>query len=148
MAINQNCGSAGPMFIAGPDNGMTFRRYKLRLQTDPVELVHQPVCTLDQLFLVLVISRDAWKPQERIILLEIIVAHGEKLIGFCRLPTLSDEVGCGPDKKPTPTRELLPQLASPRVSNYQSHCRSMPIDQGSRRWRRSRARARFSSQEN
>ena len=79
------------MFIAGPDNGMTFRRYKLRLQTDPVELVHQPVCTLDQLFLVLVVSRDARKPQERIILLEIIVAHGEKLNGFCRLPTLSGE---------------------------------------------------------
>ncbi len=52
------------MFIAGPDNGMTFRRYKLRLQTDPVELVHQPVCTLDQFFLVLVVSRNAGKPQE------------------------------------------------------------------------------------
>ena len=59
---------------------MTFRRYKLRLQTNLVELVHQPVCTPDQLFLVLVISRDAWKPQERIILLEIIVAHGGKLL--------------------------------------------------------------------
>ena len=79
------------MFIAGPDDGMTFRGYKLRLQTDPVELVHQPVCTPDQPFLVLVVGRDAWKPQERIILLEIIVAHGGKLIGFCRLPTLSDE---------------------------------------------------------
>src|SRR4030095_3307521 len=128
MAINQHRPTSGPMFIARPDNGMPFRRYKLRLQTDPVELVHQPVCTLDQLFLV--VSRDARKPQERIILLEIIVAHGGKLIGFCSLPTVSDEVGCGPDKKPTQSRELLPRLASPRVWNYQSHCRSMPIDQG------------------
>src|SRR5438105_9255210 len=78
MTINQHGPAPGVMFIARPYNGMTFRRYKLRLQTDPVELVHQPVCTLDQLFLVLVISRDAWKPQERIILLEIIVAHGQK----------------------------------------------------------------------
>ena len=120
------------MFIARPHNGMAFRWYKLRLQTDPVELAHQPVCALDQPFLVLVVSRDAWKPQERIILLEIIVAHGGKLTGFCRLPTLSGEVGCESDKKPTPSRELLPRLASPRVWHYQSDCRSMPIDQGSR----------------
>jgi hypothetical protein len=36
---------------------------------------------------VLVISRDAWKPEERIILLEIIVAHGGnllKLLGSAR----------------------------------------------------------------
>src|SRR6478735_5034022 len=78
MAINHNCRTPGSMFIAGPDDRMTFRRYKLRLQTDRIELVHQPVCTLDQLFFMLVISRDAWKPQERIILLEIIVAHGGK----------------------------------------------------------------------
>ena len=89
------------MFIAGPDDRMTFRRYKLRLQPDPVELVHQPVCTLDQLFFVLVISRDARKPQERILLLEIIVAHGEKLIGFCRLPTLSGETPYAQNRKLT-----------------------------------------------
>src|SRR5215472_2417967 len=91
MAINQNRRTPGPMFIARPDNGMTFRRNELRFQTDPVELVHQPICTFDQLFLVLIVGRDAWKTQERIILLEIIVAHGRKLIGFCRLPTLSGE---------------------------------------------------------
>src|SRR5437667_434611 len=45
MAINQNCRTPGPVFIAGPDDGMTFRRYKLRLQTDSVELVYQPVRT-------------------------------------------------------------------------------------------------------
>src|SRR5216684_6041874 len=75
MAVNQHGRTTGAMFIACPDNGMTFRRYKLRLQTDPFELVHQPVCTLDQLFLVLIVSRDAWKPQKRVILLKIIVAH-------------------------------------------------------------------------
>src|SRR5512132_3468363 len=101
MAINQHRPTPGLMFIAGPHNGMTFRGYKLRLQTDSVELVHQPVCTLDQLFFMLVISRDAWKPQERIILLEIIIAHGGKLIGFCRLPTLSGETPYAQNRKRT-----------------------------------------------
>src|SRR5262249_49588187 len=101
MPINQNCRTSGSVFIARPHNGMTFRRYKLRLQTDPVELVYQPVCTLDQLFVVLVVSRDARKPQERIILLEIIVAHGGKLISFCRLPTLSDKTPSAQNREPT-----------------------------------------------
>src|SRR4029453_1402332 len=101
MPINHNCWTPGPVFIARPHNGMTFRRYKLRLQTDPVELVHQPVGTLDQFFLMLVVSRDARKPQERIILLEIIVAHGRKLIGFCRLPTLSGETPYAQNRKRT-----------------------------------------------
>src|SRR6476619_4873065 len=101
MAINHNCRTTGPMFIAGPDDGMTFRGYKLRLQTNLVELVHQPVCTPDQLFLVLVVSRDARKPQERIILFEIIIAHGEKLIGFCRLPTPSGETPYAQNRKLT-----------------------------------------------
>src|SRR2546423_12878202 len=99
MAIDQNCRTPGSVFIARPYNGMTFRGYKLRLQTDPVELVHQPVCTLDQLFLILVVSRNARKPQKRIVLLEIIVAHGGKLIGFCRLPTLSDETPDAQNRK-------------------------------------------------
>src|SRR6266581_7508775 len=101
MAIDQNCRTPGPMFIACPDNGMTVRRYKLRLQTDSVELVHQPVCTLDQFFLVLVVGRDTRKPQERIILLEIIIAHAGKLVGFCRLPTLSDETPDAQNRKLT-----------------------------------------------
>src|SRR6266481_5131794 len=79
MAVNHNRRTPGPMFIARPDDRMTLCRHKLRLQTDPVELVHQPVCTLGQLFFVLVISRDTRKPQERIILLEIIVAHGARV---------------------------------------------------------------------
>src|SRR6476659_2205916 len=103
MAVDHYCRTTEPVFIAGPHNGVTFRRYKLRLQTDPVELVHQPVCTLDQLFFMLVIGRDAWKPQKRIILLEIIIAHGGKLIGFCRLPTLSGETANAQNKKTTRT---------------------------------------------
>src|SRR5437016_6541688 len=97
MTINQNCRTSGPMFIARPHNGMTFRRYKLRSQTDSCEFVDQPVCTFHQLFLVLVVSRHAWETEKRVILLEIIIAHGEKLIGFCGLPTVSDE---------TPTRKI------------------------------------------
>src|SRR3954470_14872986 len=92
MAINHHCRTPGPMFIARPDDRMTVRRYKLRLHTNLVELAHEPVCTVDQLVLVLVVSRDARKPQEGIILLQIIVAHGGKLIGFCRLPTLSGKL--------------------------------------------------------
>src|SRR5881392_3250783 len=115
MAINQHSPAPGPMFIARPYNGMTFRGYKLRLQTDPVELVHQPVCTLDQFFLVLVVSRNARKPQERIILLEIIIAHAGKLVGFCFLPTLSGETATAQNKKPTiaPAQFQLPQIAEP-----------------------------------
>src|SRR4029077_8534834 len=30
MAVNHNRRTPGPMFIAGPHNGMTFRSYKLR----------------------------------------------------------------------------------------------------------------------
>src|SRR6476646_9585691 len=125
MAIDHNCRTTGPMFIAGPDDGMTFRRYKLRLQANPVELVHQPVCTLDQRFFVLVISRDAWKPQERIVLLEIIVADGGKLIGLCRLPTLSGETPCAQNRKLT-------------TAPAQFHSRRIPEswrERESKRWR-------------
>src|SRR6266481_3337604 len=138
MAINQNCRTPGPMFIAGPNNGMTFRRYKLRLQTDPVELVHQPVCTLDQLFFLLVISRNARKPQERIILLEIIVAHGGKLIGFCRLPTHSDETSDAQNRK------LTTAPARFRSRGIREPWR----ERGSKRWRGSPAQAQLSFQEN
>src|SRR6478672_9729390 len=103
MAINQNCRTSGPMFVSRPDNGMMFRAYKLRLQTDPVELVHQPLCAFHQLFLVLVVSRDARKTQERIILLEIIIAHVGKLIGFCRLPMLSSATRDAQNREPTTT---------------------------------------------
>src|SRR5215831_20439920 len=137
MAINQNCRTCGVMFIARPNNGMAFCWYKLRLQTNPVELVHQPVCTLDQLFLVLVVSRDARKPQERIILLEIIIAHGGKLIGFCRLPTLSGETSYAQNREPM---------------TVQAQFRSRGIrepwrERESKRWPGSPARAQFSFQE-
>src|SRR5262249_7131135 len=78
MAVNQNGAPPGLMFVARPDNWMAFRGHELRLQADAVQLLHQPVCALDEFFFVLVVGRNAWKPQERIILLKIIVAHGFK----------------------------------------------------------------------
>src|SRR6266850_1891088 len=138
MAINHNCRTPGPMIIAGPHNGMTFRGYKPRLQTDPVKLVHQPVCTLNQFFLVLVVSRDARKPQERIILLEIIVAHGEKLIGFCRLPTLSSETSDAQNRKLTTA-----------PARFQSRGIREPWrERESKRWQGSPEQAQFSFPEN
>src|SRR5712672_2893295 len=102
MAINQHGLTPGLMFIARPYNGMTVRGYKLRLQTDPVKLVHQPVCTLDQLFLVLIVSRDAWKPQERVILLKIIVAHGCKSKSTLRETSNRErKSGCQPNVRDT-----------------------------------------------
>src|SRR6478752_7482519 len=121
MAVNHNCRTTGPMFIASPDDGMTFRRYKLRLETDPVELVHQPVRTLDQPFFMLVIRRDAWKPQERIILLEIIVAHGERVNPRSyERPILSScmgnscRAGASPARPTTRQAERLPYNSPPR----------------------------------
>src|SRR6476469_4110865 len=110
MAINHNCRTPGPVFIAGPDDRMPLRRYKLSLQADPVELVHQPVCTLDQLFFVLVISRDARKPQERIILLEIIVAHGARVNprSYGR-PILTSNTGNGCRAGASPARPITRQ---------------------------------------
>src|SRR6266404_98815 len=138
MAINQHGPTPGPMFIAGPHNGMTFRGYKLRLQTDPFELVHQPVCTLDQFFLVLVVSRDTRKPQERIILLEIIIAHAGKLVGFCRLPTLSGE---------TPYAQNRKRTTAP--ARFQSRGIREPWrERESKRWRGSPVQAQLSFQEN
>src|SRR5438874_9475750 len=137
MAINQHGPAPGPMFIARPYNGMTFRRYKLRLQTDPVELVHQPVCTLDQFFLVLVVSRNARKPQERIILLEIIIAHAGKLVGFCRLPTLSGQTLDAQNRKLTTA-----------PAQFQSRGIREPWrERESKRWRGSPAQAQSSFHE-
>src|SRR6266542_1351035 len=65
------------------------RANELCLQTDARELVYKPSCAVLQLFFVLVIRRNTGKPKERIILLKVIVAHGQKLIGFRCLPTIS-----------------------------------------------------------
>src|SRR6266542_5480077 len=70
------------MFIARPDDGVPARGNKLRLQPDVRELIHEPSCAVLQLFFVLVIGRNTWKPKERIIILNVIIAHGHKLIGF------------------------------------------------------------------
>src|SRR5436309_3479586 len=116
MAVNQNASASRFMLITRPNDRMSSRRYKLRLQADSVKLVHQPVCTFDQLFRVLVVSRDAWKTQERVILLEIIVAHGRK-----SKPGLLETSNaqrtrnfCRPDAPPAQTwqTERLPGKAS------------------------------------
>src|SRR5207302_5144579 len=78
MSVDQYCAASGLMFVSRPNNWVAFRGYELRLQADAVQLLHQPVCALAQLLLVLIIGRNTWKPQERIILFEIIVAHGQK----------------------------------------------------------------------
>src|SRR5215211_3136032 len=138
MAIDQHCRTPRAMFIARPHNGMTFRGYKLRLKTDSVELVHQPVCTLDQFFLILVVSRDTRKPQEGIILLEIIITHAGKLVGFCRFPTLSDE---------TPDAQNRKLTTAP--ARFQSRgIRELWRERESKRWRGWPAQAQFSFQEN
>src|SRR5207249_11266197 len=79
MSVDQYCAASGLMFVARPDNWMAFRGYELCLQANAVQLLHQPVCALDEFFFVLVVGRNAWKTQERIILLKIIVAHGAEL---------------------------------------------------------------------
>jgi hypothetical protein len=61
---------------------MSSRWDKLRLQADARKSFHEPIGAFLQLFLVLIVGRDTWETQERIIILKIIVAHGQKLIGF------------------------------------------------------------------
>ena len=95
MPVDQNCPASGLMFVARPDDRVPLRGNELRLQPDARKFFHEPICTLLQLFFVLVISRNTWKSQKRIELLKIIVAHGQKLIGFRRLPTTSTAAGHG-----------------------------------------------------
>src|SRR5207248_4324368 len=78
MSVDQNCAASGLMFVARPDDRVPLRGNELRLQPDTRELFNEPICTLLQLFFVLVISRNAWETQKRIKLFEIIVAHGHK----------------------------------------------------------------------
>jgi len=79
MSVDQNCPAPSLMFVARPNNRMPTRWDELRLQADAREFFHQPPCALLQLLLMLVVGRDTRKPQERIILLEIIVAHDGKI---------------------------------------------------------------------
>src|ERR1041385_7553830 len=66
------------MFIARPDDRVPFGGNELRLQPDAREFFHEPICTLLQLFLVLIISRNTWKSQKRIELLKILFTHSSK----------------------------------------------------------------------
>src|SRR5207237_8935729 len=99
MPINQNRATPGLMFVACPNDGMPARGNKLCLQTNTGEFFHQPSCALLQFLLVLIVRRDTWKTQEGIILLEVIFTHGQKLIGFRSLSTLSVEPGRVRDKR-------------------------------------------------
>jgi len=81
------------MFVARPNNRMPLCWNELRLQADGSELVHEPSRALFQLFFVLVVGRNTREPKERIIILKVIIAHGHKLIGFRRLPTICAGVG-------------------------------------------------------
>src|SRR5438876_12015160 len=95
MPVDQNCATSGLMLVVRPDDWVPLRGNELRLHPDARKFFHEPICTLLQLFFVLVISRNTWKSQKRIELLKINVAHGEKLIGFRRLPTTSTAAGHG-----------------------------------------------------
>src|SRR6516164_8428935 len=113
MPVDQNCPASGLMFVTRPDDRVPFRRNKLRLQPDARELLHEPICTLLQLFFVLVISRDTWKSQEGIELLKIILTHGDKLIAFSCLPTISTVAGHESDTQSTRERALFRSLQIP-----------------------------------
>src|SRR5207244_11930117 len=115
MPVDQNCPASGLMFVARPDDRVPLRGNELRLQPDARKFFHETICTLLQLFFVLVISRNTWKSQKGIELLKIIVAHGQKLIGFRRLPTTSDGAGRGLDTRSTraQARFRSPQIPEP-----------------------------------
>ncbi len=83
------------MFVVRPDDRVPFRGNELGLQPDARELSNEPICTLLQLFFVLVIGRNTWKSQKRIELLKIILTHGNKLIAFSCLPMISTVAGHG-----------------------------------------------------
>src|SRR6059058_6383346 len=72
MPVDKNGATSGLMFVACPDNGMTARRNKLCLQTNAGESFHEPVRAFRHPFRVLVVSRNAWKAQERIKIFEVI----------------------------------------------------------------------------
>src|SRR5262249_8409325 len=109
MSVDQNSATPGLMFVARPDDWVPACRDELCLQTDARKAFHKPMRAFAQLLGVLVICRNAWEPQERIKILEIIFTHGHKLIGFRSLPTTSAEAGCGLDTESKRLREQLPR---------------------------------------
>src|SRR4029077_1873282 len=101
MPVDQNRATSGQMFVACPDDGMSARRNKLCLQSNAGESFHEPVRAFGHPLGILVVSRNTWKAQERIKIFEVIFTHGDKLIGFRSLPTLSAESDRGRDKRLT-----------------------------------------------
>src|SRR5438270_14075579 len=61
---------------------MTRRRNDFRFQSDLLELLRNPGCAIANFVGEFCVGRNAWKSQEGIILLKIIVAHGRNLISF------------------------------------------------------------------
>src|ERR1043166_5205748 len=103
------------MFVACPDDGMPARGNQLCLQTNARELVYEPLCAVLEFFLVLIVSRNTRKAEERIIFLKVVVTHGDKLVGFRSLPTISAEPGLRRNKTLTRSREPLLRAAVRRV---------------------------------
>src|SRR5215469_17405537 len=113
MPVDQHRPASRLMFVARPDDWVPVRGNELRYQPDARKFFHEPICTLLQIFFVLVISRNTWKSQERIELLKIILTHGNKLIAFSCLPTISTAAEHGSDTELTRERALFRSLQIP-----------------------------------
>src|SRR4029453_9744227 len=98
-----------------PDDWVPARGNQLCLQTNTRELVHEPLCTLLQFFLVMIVSRNTRKAQERIEFLNVDVTHGQKLIGFGSFPTISAGIGRERNTELKLVRKLfqLPEIRDP-----------------------------------
>jgi hypothetical protein len=115
VSVDQNSATSGLMFVARPDDGMPARGNQLCLQTNARELVYEPLCAVLQFFLVLIVSRNTRKAEERIIFLKVVVTHGHKLIGFGSLPTISAGIGRERNTELKLVRALfqLPEIREP-----------------------------------
>src|SRR5437867_2522646 len=82
MAVEQDRWPAVAMFVTRPNDWMTRRRNNFRFQSDLFQLLRDPGGAIANFIGKFCISRNAWKSQEGIIFLKIIVAHGRTLISF------------------------------------------------------------------
>src|SRR5205823_3614609 len=79
MPINQNVRPSFSMFVARPNNRMTGCGDNFRLQPDPGEFLREPFRAVANFGGKLIVSRNAWEPQERVELLQIIWLHEQSL---------------------------------------------------------------------
>ena len=75
MPVDHHGAPARLLFVSRPDDGMPGGRDELRFEPDGLQLLHQPLRATVYLFLVLIVGRNAGEPEERIIIVEITVAH-------------------------------------------------------------------------